>query len=81
MSHRCHFAFLFIIGALMLLAAGCEDTGPSPEERVAIDTAVRGYLHALAEAYSAGSYRLLIDFALAKRALTGALARARGERS
>jgi len=36
----------------MLVAAGCENTDPSPEMRQEVETAVRGYLDALAEAYS-----------------------------
>ena len=36
----------------MFLASACENTDPKPEERQAIDFAVRGYLIALAEAYS-----------------------------
>jgi hypothetical protein len=36
----------------MLFAAGCENTEPSPEVRLEVETAVRGYLDALAEAYS-----------------------------
>ena len=36
----------------MLPAAACENTDPTPEERQAVEAAVRGYLFALAEAYS-----------------------------
>ena len=36
----------------MLFAAACENTDPSPEVRLEVETAVRGYLDALAEAYS-----------------------------
>jgi len=36
----------------MLFAVACENTEPSPEVRLEIDAAVRGYLDALAEAYS-----------------------------
>ena len=36
----------------MLCAAACENTDPTPEEQQAVETAVRGYLFALAEAYS-----------------------------
>jgi hypothetical protein len=36
----------------MLIVAACEDTNPTPEERQAVEAAVRGYLFALAEAYS-----------------------------
>jgi hypothetical protein len=35
-----------------LFVAACENTEPSPEVRLEVDTAVRGYLDALAEAYS-----------------------------
>ena len=37
---------------LLGLTVGCEDIEPTPEERAEIETAVRGYLFALAEAYS-----------------------------
>ena len=37
---------------VMLFAVACENTEPSPEVRLEIDAAVRGYLDALAEAYS-----------------------------
>ena len=36
----------------MLFATACENTDPSPEVRLEVETAVRGYLNALAEAYS-----------------------------
>jgi len=36
----------------MLFAVACENTDPTPEERQLVETAVRGYLDALAEAYS-----------------------------
>ena len=36
----------------MLFAAACENTEPSPEVRLEVEAAVRGYLGALAEAYS-----------------------------
>jgi hypothetical protein len=36
----------------MLFAAACENTDPTPEERQAVEAAVRGYLDALADAYS-----------------------------
>lgn len=44
-----------IVGTLLLallFAAACENTDPTPAERQAVETAVRGYLFALAEAYS-----------------------------
>lgn len=37
---------------LAVLAAGCGSSEPSPEQRAAVETAVRGYLEALAETYS-----------------------------
>ncbi len=43
---------LMSLSVTLLLAAACEDTNPSPEERQAVEAAVRGYLFALAEAYS-----------------------------
>ena len=36
----------------MLFAAACENTEPSPEVRLEVEAAVKGYLGALAEAYS-----------------------------
>jgi hypothetical protein len=45
---------VFVLGLMltMLVIAGCENTEPSEEQRQVIEDAVRGYLHALAEAYS-----------------------------
>ena len=43
---------LVVLAAVMLVAAGCENTEPTPQERQALETAIRGYLDALAEAYS-----------------------------
>lgn len=43
---------VFVVSLAMLLFSACENTEPSPDERQAIETAVRGYLFALAEAYS-----------------------------
>ena len=43
----------------MLVAAGCENTEPSPEVRQLVETAVREYLGALAEAYSTLDVRVL----------------------
>ena len=37
---------------MMLLASACENTDPTPQESQAVEAAVRGYLFALAEAYS-----------------------------
>ena len=43
---------VFALLPALLLVAACENTEPSPEQRQAVETAVRGYLFALAEAYS-----------------------------
>ncbi len=43
---------LLVIAAVALAAAGCEDTEPSAEERLAVERTVSGYLTALAEAYT-----------------------------
>ena len=40
------------LALVALLAAGCEPTGPTAEQRSAVETAVRDYLHALAMSYS-----------------------------
>ena len=40
------------LAVLVLLVAGCEDTEPSAEQHEAVEQAVRGYLDALADAYS-----------------------------
>ena len=45
-------AIVFALTLVMLLTSACENTDPTPEERDAVETAVRGYLGALAEAYS-----------------------------
>jgi hypothetical protein len=49
-----HVRGITVVAALlaMLVAAGCENTEPSPEQRLEVESAVRGYLAALAEAYS-----------------------------
>ena len=47
----------------MLFAAACENTDPTPEERQAVEAAVRGYLDALAEAYSTLDVSVLEDHA------------------
>ena len=39
-----------VFSALLML--GCENTDPTPAERVVVEEAVRGYLDALAESYS-----------------------------
>lgn len=43
---------VLVLALAMLVAAGCENTDPTPAQREAVETAVRGYLFALAEAYS-----------------------------
>lgn len=45
-------ALIVGLAAAALLAAACENTEPKPAERQAVEAAVRGYLDALAEAYS-----------------------------
>jgi len=47
---RC--AAAFALAALVALGAGCAPSGPTAEQRSAVEGAVRDYLHALAEAYS-----------------------------
>jgi hypothetical protein len=49
---RARSIIVIALSSAMLLVAACENTEPSPEERQAVETAVRGYLFALAEAYS-----------------------------
>jgi len=43
---------VFTLAAAILFASACEDTDPTPSERDAVESAVRGYLGALAKAYS-----------------------------
>jgi len=43
---------VLVLALTMLVTAGCENTDPTPAQREAVETAVRGYLFALAEAYS-----------------------------
>jgi hypothetical protein len=43
---------VLVLALAVLAAAGCENTDPTPAQREAVETAVRGYLFALAEAYS-----------------------------
>jgi len=47
----------------MLFAAACENTEPSSEERLEVETAVTGYLEALADAYSTLDVSVLEDHA------------------
>ena len=49
-GRRMSAAALVVLGALLISA--CENTTPSPDERTAIEAAVRHYLEAKAEAYS-----------------------------
>lgn len=46
------YVTFFALLAALLLAAACENTDPTPAERQEVESAVRGYLFALAEAYS-----------------------------
>ena len=43
---------VLVLSLAMLVTVGCENTDPTPAQREAVDTAVRGYLIALADAYS-----------------------------
>ena len=43
---------VLVLALTMLVTAGCENTDPTPAQREEVETAVRGYLFALAEAYS-----------------------------
>jgi hypothetical protein len=43
---------VFALSLVMLLVTACENTEPSPAQKKVIEGAVRGYLFALAEAYS-----------------------------
>jgi hypothetical protein len=43
---------VLVLALTMLVTVGCENTDPTPAQREAVDTAVRGYLFALAESYS-----------------------------
>ena len=52
-----------VLSLLMLVTVGCENTDPTPAQREAVDTAVRGYLFALAEAYSTLDTSVLEDHA------------------
>jgi hypothetical protein len=49
--------------ALVAVAAGCGPAEPSPEQRANVETAVRGYLEALARSYSTLNLSHLEDFA------------------
>jgi len=55
------------VPVLVLLAmfslTACEDTTPTPEERAVVETAIRGYLYALAESYSTLDTKPLIGYA------------------
>ena len=52
MSTARSFVAAGLAALVLLVAGGCEDTEPSAEEQVAVEQAVRGYLDALADAYS-----------------------------
>jgi hypothetical protein len=51
------------LSLVTLFVAACENTDPSPEQRQAVETAVRGYLFALAEAYSTLDINVLEGYA------------------
>jgi len=46
------YTIVLVLSLAMLVTVGCENTDPTPAQREAVETAVRGYLFALAEAYS-----------------------------
>ena len=54
---------VLVLALTMLVTVGCENTDPTPAQREAVDTAVRGYLFALAEAYSTLDTSVLEDHA------------------
>ncbi|MFV2072878.1 MAG: hypothetical protein ACC742_09545 [Thermoanaerobaculales bacterium] len=54
---------LVLILLVMLSGTACEDTTPTPEEQAAVETAVRGYLDALAESYSTLNVGPLVGYA------------------
>ena len=57
--------FLIItLGIAVLVCSSCEDTTPSPEERVAVEQAVSTYLHALTKAYSSLNVEPIEDLAM-----------------
>jgi hypothetical protein len=43
---------VLVLALVALISVGCENTNPTAAQREAVETAVRGYLFALAEAYS-----------------------------
>jgi hypothetical protein len=57
-----YLTLVVLLSALLFLAA-CENTDPTPAERQAVEEAVRGYLFALAEAYSTLDINVLEDHA------------------
>lgn len=54
MSNAGYWRLASILAVVVLAATltGCAAAGPSPEERAAVETAVRGYLDGLARSYS-----------------------------
>lgn len=59
---RCLLARIVLIAVttgVLVIAAGCENTTPSPEERAELEAVAERYLHTVAEAYSAGDASLL----------------------
>lgn len=51
-ARRARLTATLAIVVFALAGAGCGAGGPSPEQRAAVEEATRGYLHALAKAYS-----------------------------
>jgi hypothetical protein len=57
------FMTVLVLMLAMLFTAACENTEPSPEERLEVEAAVKEYLGALADAYSALDVSVLEDHA------------------
>jgi hypothetical protein len=60
---RARSIMVLALSLVTLFVAACENTDPSPEQRQAVETAVRGYLFALAEAYSTLDINVLEGYA------------------
>ena len=64
MSATLRRLFVSVLSLLVILSVtACENTTPTPEERAVVETAIRGYLDALAESYSTLDTRPLIGYA------------------
>jgi len=57
------FMTVLVLMLAMLFTAACENTEPSPEERLEVEAAVTEYLNALADAYSTLDVSVLQDHA------------------